>query len=163
MEVYKNYIITIVIKSMFVILLLSDLKAQTLVKQNLGSMSLSFTDNYQVKSTVGQLVVTTHNEELYSGFHQFDDVFLTTTSDISELDNICVFPNPISDRFTISVSELYTNLRLYMYTIDGKMLVTQNVDQLNTEVDVSQLQAGSYYMILYKDNQPLAHQKLIKN
>ena len=66
-----------------------------------------------------------------------------------------IFPNPNNGTFTIQLDEAHSNVSIYVYDLNGRIVYSKNglFDQLKTEViklpDVSD---GLYYLHLSSEN-----------
>jgi len=85
------------------------------------------------------------NSDGISGFHQI----------IKPDSTFNVFPNPNNGTFTIQLDEAHSNVSIYVYDLNGRIVYSKNglFDQLKTEViklpDVSD---GLYYLHLSSEN-----------
>ncbi len=70
---------------------------------------------------------------------------------------LTVFPNPVYNDITITGLS-HNNATLYIYSIDGRLVLKKTNVQNNSSVDVSSLSRGIF--ILKIDNQPIKIQKL---
>lgn len=78
-------------------------------------------------------------------------------------DNISIVPNPFSDQLNISINE-NRNYDLYMYDLQGKLILKQKVNSGNTSVKTDKISNG-FYMISIIDPDGKIHirKKLVKN
>lgn len=80
--------------------------------------------------------------------------------------NISIYPNPTSGKFTINVSELANSIKSYFLTdIYGKMILQKNIDWNNNnvfEIDLSKYKTGIYFLRLDTENQRIIFRKIIK-
>ncbi len=68
----------------------------------------------------------------------------------NQLENISLFPNPASSTINVANAE---NADIQIFDILGKLIHSQNNISMNAQINVSQLQAGTYFMKISKDNQ----------
>lgn len=72
--------------------------------------------------------------------------YITDINDISVADlSFKLYPNPATDKITISTEILLNNAEVYIYTISGS-LVSVTIIGSNMEVDISDLPRGSYLL-----------------
>lgn len=74
--------------------------------------------------------------------------------------NLFIFPNPSKDKINIKINTIDTEL-FYIKLTDvlGKEIIT---DKFKTELDISSLQNGIYFLSFYKNNQLLITKKVVK-
>lgn len=75
--------------------------------------------------------------------------------------NLTMFPNPVADKFHLrkTVSE---SLTATVYSIDGKELSSYEIKAMETELDLSWLAPGAYFIEITSGNSSVT-KKLIKN
>lgn len=67
---------------------------------------------------------------------------------------VTVYPNPTSDFINISTSDLLNNYEISIFNTYGEILMTQKINyDSNTQIDVSKLSAGMYYLKIGLDFQ----------
>lgn len=74
-----------------------------------------------------------------------------SVSDFDEL-NFSISPNPAQNQLNIRLKELSSNLNLEIYDIQGKLLDKHIVSELETQLDVSKLSSGIYFIKLTEDS-----------
>ncbi len=67
----------------------------------------------------------------------------------NQLDNISLYPNPASSTINVKNAE---NANVQVFDILGKLILSQENIALDAQINVSQLQAGTYFMKIAKDN-----------
>jgi hypothetical protein len=78
-----------------------------------------------------------------------------------QVDNVAVYPNPVNDQLRISGNQLI-NGTIQLFSISGSLISELRVE--NNIVDVSQLQKGSYLMMMLdSDRSPMGRCMIIKN
>ncbi len=94
----------------------------------------------------------------------FYNAIANSTSDISEKNNISVFPNPTHDYFTIQLHDVSQGPnRIELTDISGKIVHAENISfNGRYQVDISHLSKGIYFLTV-SSNSGLQTQKLIKN
>ncbi|MBC8645390.1 T9SS type A sorting domain-containing protein [Flavobacterium lindanitolerans] len=74
--------------------------------------------------------------------------------------NFKYYPNPVNNILTVSYSEAITGLKLY--NMVGQQLITKSVNANETQIDMSNLPAGSYLLEVSSGNKSKMV-KLLKN
>ncbi|MCB0452883.1 MAG: T9SS type A sorting domain-containing protein, partial [Aequorivita sp.] len=67
----------------------------------------------------------------------------------NQLDNISLYPNPASSTINLKNAE---NANVQVFDVLGKLILSQNNIAVDAQINVSQLQAGTYFMKISKDN-----------
>ncbi len=75
------------------------------------------------------------------------ETFTTSIEDASALEGLGVYPNPASDNITLTNNNSDTYIAA-IYSLDGRKVVTTSVGSGNTLVDVSNLSAGIYTLLI---------------
>ncbi len=113
--------------------------------------------------TIGEMVintVTNGTSELTQGFHQTNWKF-TGLEDLAPDVEIVVFPNPASDLLNIQTTA-FDQLTYALYDEAGRIVAQDRLLSESTSVQVSQLAAGNYSLVLSRQEQRLKTFKLIK-
>ena len=85
------------------------------------------------------------------------------TSDINLAETIAIYPIPFNNEFTIS-HDLNKSLQIEMFTIDGKIVMTDNMSNNTKSISLNTLQAGIYFVRLLDGNgEVVSIKKVIKN
>ena len=100
--------------------------------------------------------VTTGNLEIDS----INTTVLLSTDEQS-LEKINIFPNPASDFITLNISANDSGMATF-YNILGQEVMTQELNSINTRIDISELNSG-IYMLAIKTSEGSITKKLIKN
>ncbi len=89
---------------------------------------------------------------------------ISNTWTISKNINVKLYPNPTSDMLFINISDINVNetLTLKIFTIDGLMLKSLEINNLDHELDASFLQSGLYILHISDKIQTLYASKFIK-
>lgn len=110
----------------------------------------------------------TPNNEIGYGIPDFYAAYLDASSltgkPIESKDRIGLFPNPIHDTVTIEFSSLeeYPKLVVAILRNDGKRVFREQMNANKATFSLSHLPAGVYTFVLYKNNQAIFRQKVIK-
>ena len=91
----------------------------------------------------------TNNDGLPDYLQQ--SVALGTASEI--LNTFAVYPNPAKDKLTIAFDELYNEIAITIYSINGQEVYKQNnITDLKTEINISNLSSGVYMINIISDD-----------
>jgi hypothetical protein len=58
--------------------------------------------------------------------------------------NLDVYPNPVVDKLTVTVSDNLAESTLKIYSANGTLISEKNITNVKTTVDFSKLNAGVY-------------------
>jgi hypothetical protein len=61
-----------------------------------------------------------------------------------EIMNLDVYPNPVVDKLTVTVSDNLAESTLKIYSANGTLISEKNITNVKTTVDFSKLNAGVY-------------------
>lgn len=75
--------------------------------------------------------------------------------------NLTVYPNPASTQITIEICALPTQSQLSISNLNGQQLITRQITSPKTQVDISSLPSGVYFVRLTSDK-TVATGKIIK-
>lgn len=75
----------------------------------------------------------------------FDPV---ATSEFESKEEFSIFPNPTSNTLFLKLTNLPRNSRIAIYNQIGKLVFTENLDQVFNYIDISSLNKGVYYINL---------------
>ncbi len=93
-------------------------------------------------------------------FHSNEN-FLNTT-DFNLLFGIKIFPNPVTESLFIGNKEIAGEITALVYSLNGKLLHTQNLESTLNEIDVKQLKVGVYFLVLTNETGIKKTMKFIK-
>ncbi len=88
---------------------------------------------------------------------------LLSVSNIETLVNYTVFPNPFNTSFNIIVESEESDNYYELYSSNGSLVFSRSFSGSSTNVDVSNLSRGIYYVRVYTNDTILFHEKMIKN
>lgn len=122
-----------------------------------------------VNYSIGQVVYTTNsctNGSIAQGVQQPYEISIVT--EIKEANNIklsfLVYPNPTTDFLKLNTGNYnYKNLTYYLYQLDGKVLETKKIEDIETSISMSHLASGIYFLKITELNKDLKTFKIIKN
>jgi hypothetical protein len=87
-----------------------------------------------------------------------------TISDVQKEIQVMLFPNPVADKLTVYIIGDNTQKNLTLYDINGKAIYNQEVTNMFTNLDLSNLSEGIYYAkISDMKGKVLYSEKFIKN
>ncbi len=104
---------------------------------------------------------------LQGNVYDFDLIIIDTPDNIGEsIDEspIKFYPNPASSELTITTGgdqSLYNEIKIV--SMEGKVVLEQQTNALSTSINIQNLEAGLYYIQIFKDSQIIASEQLIKN
>lgn len=119
-------------------------------------------DNYWVKFTFISDSIDTGQEGL-----MFDELLvgiLANTNSIYQLNTLNVFPNPTTNLLNFQLEEPIQNAQIRIYSTLGQLIETQNINDINTQINVSDWYSGVYFYGVYVEGQLVKQgQLLIRN
>jgi hypothetical protein len=105
--------------------------------------------------TIGEIAVETYiNDDiiLTQGFNQANIVITSATEELLTDISIMVYPNPVQNILTIKVWTDHPNrLKAKVYDLAGTTLISENINQGSTQIDIGSL-APSDYILKICDN-----------
>lgn len=64
-------------------------------------------------------------------------------------ESIAIYPNPASDIVFIEIpDDMYSNLRIYVYDIQGRVMINENISGSTIKIDVKTLPQGLYKVVV---------------
>ncbi len=73
---------------------------------------------------------------------------LVGMDDYSASKILTIYPNPVKDKFIIESSDLTENANLSIFNSNGSKVMERQIPEINTEIDVSMLPVGLYFLKL---------------
>ncbi len=115
--------------------------------------------------TVGEVIINTvstssGSHTLTQGFHQSKWSVVGIRDHFADFE-ANVFPNPLEEVLNIEASA-YQNVRILLYDAQGKLVREDKLYAELSTIELSELAAGTYSLLLTKANQNLKTFKLIK-
>ena len=92
-----------------------------------------------------------YDDFLYAGISA-GGVWKMPLSVITEIDEVeddlkfYIYPNPSKDIITVKTNVIYDNSYITLYTITGQKLITQQVQNNKTKINISALKPGIYFV-----------------
>lgn len=119
-----------------------------------------------VSNSIGQLfynTIVSNDGQVSAGVQQtytVTNVGLNTNT----LNNISVYPNPVSNNLTLTTSNSIDNFGYSLYDFQGKLIIDGIILSEETTVSTSNLSVGTYFINVYNNqNQKSQTFKIIKN
>ena len=72
-----------------------------------------------------------------------------------------VYPNPATSEITIETSKLCTAIHLTIMTVDGQKIITRQITEPKTQLDISNLPCG-VYCVRVTENMNVTMGKFVK-
>jgi len=113
-------------------------------------------DSYKVWNSAGNMV--TRGDSTYNYFH----TVLGINNLLSKSNTLKIYPNPSSDNITIETSVTPAKSQLSIMNLNGQQLITRQITEPKTIIDISTLPSGVYFLRLTNDR-TVKVGKLIKN
>ena len=66
-------------------------------------------------------------------------------------ESISIYPNPTTNKITIEIPEAIKETNLAIVDIEGQQLITRQINELRTQIDISSLPSGGYFVRLSND------------
>lgn len=109
--------------------------------------------------TVGQLAVSFDKQKamnaevvktsLYEGVQQTYSVEELRIVDVQPIETcIHIYPNPSTDRVTVTIENIVENMHLELYTVNGQLLQREPVCGTEQTIDIKDYPSGSYLLRL---------------
>ena len=120
-----------------------------------------------VAYSVGQIVYTTHTGTTGSvaqGVEQAYEIYSVGIKETTLNISLSVFPNPTSDFLTLKVED-YNNEALNYTLLDeqGRLVLNEQITTQDTQVAMSTLARGAYFINVLQTNKKIQTFKIIKN
>ena len=120
-----------------------------------------------VAYSVGQIVYTTHTGTTGSvaqGVEQAYEIYSVGIKETTLNISLSVFPNPTSDFLTLKVED-YNNEALNYTLLDeqGRLVFNEQITTQDTQVAMSTLARGAYFINVLQANKKIQTFKIIKN
>ena len=154
--------------SVFLAFLLSfSLQAQTSHQVLSASGGDASGSGGTVAYSVGQIVYTTNTGTTGSVAQGVEQAYEISSVGIKETAlniSLSVFPNPTSDYLTLKVED-YNKEALSYHLIDeqGKLVLNEQITTQDTQVAMSTLARGAYFINVLQANKKIQTFKIIKN
>ena len=120
-----------------------------------------------VAYSIGQIVYTTNTGTTGSVAQGVEQAYEISSVGIKETAlniSLSIFPNPTSDYLTLKVED-YNNEALSYSLLDeqGKLVLNEQITNQDTQVAMSTLARGAYFINVLQENKKIQTFKIIKN
>jgi len=108
----------------------------------------------EIQMTIGEPIISTFENGtngLTQGLHQ-TNLIISSIEDFAEEFDVSIYPNPVMNQLTIKLTNVKEGYQIEMVDINGKLVKTQSIFNEENQVDVTNLAAGVYILML-KDKQ----------
>jgi hypothetical protein len=94
---------------------------------------------------------------------KYNTAFVNINDKNSDIQDIAIYPIPANDKITINLQGImsYSDLNLYIYNLQGQLLIQKKLSEQTTEINLSQLPAGIYIAKLQLSNGSFAQKKFV--
>jgi len=121
-----------------------------------------------VSYSAGQVVYTTHTATTGSVAQGVQQAFeISTVLGVEDhLINLSfmAYPNPTTDMLTLKIDNFnQNNMKYALFDIQGRLLVQQKIQQINTNISTKNLSPSIYFLKIFGQNNLLKTFKIIKN
>lgn len=124
-----------------------------------------------VSYTVGQVTYNTHSGTTGSvteGIQQPYEISVVLGMEESGISlNISAYPNPVTDHLILKIDESTYREQdrwiVSVYDINGALVKQQIIVDRETNIDMADLKAATYFLRIITDNQEIKTFKIIKN
>jgi hypothetical protein len=124
-----------------IIFSLSKLQAQIISSEIITSDGGFYSNSAAMLSFAEGVVI---NETFLPSNNSINNIWIVSNS-------IKIYPNPVTDKVTIETSAIQTNGQLSIITLTGQQLISRQVTELKTVIDISTLPSGVYFVRLTND------------
>ncbi len=123
-----------------------------------GSVTVSY--------TVGQVAVQANSDgstTIYEGVQQPYEIQIIGIDDYPGITlNAVVFPNPTIGNVQLTINDEQMEGEVKVFDMNGKFLFVKKIEGENTEIPMSELAAGTYFVNVCQGQQVLKTFKVIK-
>jgi inosine-uridine nucleoside N-ribohydrolase len=145
------------------LLLTAAVNAQSLDRQVIGTSGNQYVSAAATMDfTIGEPITATltgQNGIATQGFHQ-GTISITSVRETLSLAELSVYPNPTTDKLTISTA--IDNALWQLYTLDGKIVTSGRLNLGNTTVDVTSLAQATYMLTITTPSQRVNTYRIVK-
>jgi hypothetical protein len=156
----KSYILFL-----FLFTILIKLEAQ---KNTITSGGTASGTGGEVNFTIGQIdyqTISNSNNKITQGLQQPIEIFVVLGIENKNIDiSFSIFPNPTLNYLNLFVSVLDDlDFEYQIFDFKGALLDSQNITALQTKINLSDLNAGIYFLKIKKKKSEIKIYKIIKH
>lgn len=114
----------------------------------------SIYEDLTIDFTVGEIITQTYKGntiDATQGFHQ-PNLRITAISYPDPIYDIRLFPNPTEDFVILEFPKLDQDYSIELYDTSGKLIFKEQIHQIETYIDVSELAAAVYFLRVHGPN-----------
>lgn len=142
--------------------------AQEISNQVVSAAGGEFTGtDISMSWTIGETVTETFSADgivLTQGFQQSSYTVTRIDDILSDLFKVDVYPNPVTDYLNINFTGDVSEASLFLFDINGRLIVKKQVDEFNSVISMSDLPDASYVLkLVSSDGKETVNFKIIKN
>jgi hypothetical protein len=126
------------------------------VGQNMPSVVIT---DLHIQEAEGFLYAATYGRSAYKANINTNPLSVES-NDLSE--GLKLFPNPTSDKITVSITEPFKNASIIFYDNMGKSVFESEISEKNTTLDISHVRKGIYYVRILKDEVASVKKLIVK-
>lgn len=120
-----------------------------------------------VAYSVGQIVYTTNtgtSGSVAQGVQHAYEIYTVSTNELFKDVSLEAFPNPVSDYLTVNLTdELNSQLSYAIMDINGKVIISKEIESSTSIIDITKLSVGSYFLrIITSENEIVKEFKIVK-
>jgi len=105
------------------------------------------------------LILKGGNTNIFSAKHFYNNPFTTSVNNVSNKDNILIYPNPSSGLFTFS--NIGINSSIEIYDITGRLIFNTTTQNTSETINLYDKQKGVYFYKIISDKKEMEQGKLI--
>ena len=89
-------------------------------------------------------------------------LIITDISDIEQINNIQVYPNPANDYINVKFCDMSnSDCSISIYNIQGKLMISRKLELTDSKIDISAFKTGTYIFKIFDKEKVLKLDKLI--
>ncbi|MBL0316774.1 MAG: T9SS type A sorting domain-containing protein [Flavobacteriales bacterium] len=116
-----------------------------------SSIEIQTSGNYAVDMmTSDGCIITTEMDAIYTSMEE------------AEVKAVVIFPNPAFDQLSMLIPTDYVNGMMTIHTIEGRLLSTRKLFQSKTQIDISKLSQGTYFITVWTEGFEALHVPFLK-
>jgi len=129
----------------------------------LAELSGILTDSVYTFQT-NQLAFTFETDEknIFHGWTLFFDTDVTNVSDFDKDNKANIYPNPVNDNLFIEINELFSDGKIQLFDIFGRLLKEQLINEKKSQLNLNDIASGVYIAKIISKNCILQVTKVVK-